>query len=329
MAISFGEARSRFENQASVRSAHTRAAYLRAVDLFLEYLGDKSFANRLPIQAYTIPTVGECPIEKLTADDEPILKNFVQWLQQSYADSTVELRLAGVLRWFEFIESQGWLPAGFSLKNAIALVKDRPTVKKQAAETRAIAADLSAMLTYYETLKPPKHYKPDTERYTRWEMTRLRNAALLKTLGETGGQISAILNINADAFASREKPLFLNVVGKNGYTYRITLNDSLPAIWTYLKKRDIAPEKAAETPVFISHDAEYEGSRMSRIIAWRIVQRAAKAVGLASVSPHDLRHWRAQQLIEAGFSLEQIREQLGHRSLHTVKIYYGHLLEEN
>lgn len=328
MSTSFGEARSRFENQARVRSAHTQAAYLRAVDLFLDYLGDKSFATRLPIQTHTIPAAGECPIEKLTADDEPILKNFVQWLQQSYADSTVELRLAGVQRWFEFIESQGWLPAGFSLKNAITLIKDRPTMKKQSAETRAIVAkpDLTAMLTYYETLKPPKHYKPDTERYARWEMTRLRNAALLQTLGETGGQISAILSINADVFSGHEKPLFVNVVGKNGYAYRITLNDSLPAIWTYLQKRDIAPEKAAETPVFISHDAGYEGSRMSRIIAWRIVQRAAKAVGLASVSPHDLRHWRAQQLIEAGFSLEQIREQLGHRSLHTVKIYYGHLL---
>jgi integrase len=328
MSVSFGEARFRFENQASVRSAHTRAAYMRAVDLFLDFLGDKSFAAPLPIQAHMIPTVGDCLIEKLTADDESILKNFAQWLQQSYAPSTVELRLAGVQRWFEFVELQGWLPAGFSLKNAIALVKDRPTVKKQTAETKAIAArpDLTAMLTYYETLKPPKHYKPDTERYIRWEITRLRNAALLKTLGETGGQISAILNINADAFASRENPLFLNVIGKNGYAYRITLHDSLPAIWTYLKNRSIPPEKAAETPVFISHDAGYEGSRMSRIIAWRIVQRAAKAVGLPSVSPHDFRHWRAQQLIEAGFSLEQIREQLGHRSLHTVKIYYGHLL---
>ncbi len=336
MSPSFGEARLQYANHAAIKSAHTLEAYKRAIDLFLAYLDDRQFEPLLPIQAHTLPTAAEGLLAKLTAQDEGIFQCFALWLQtpdgkkRPYSTSTVELRLAGVQRWFEFMEQQGWLPEGFSLKNAVALSKNRPSEKKPIAEVKAVAPkpDLSHITTFYDHQKPPKQYKPDTERYRRWEITRLRNAALLKILAETGGQISAILKINADAFASDAATIQLEVDGKGGYTYPIVLKESLAAIRLYLRHRHIAPENLATTPVFVSHDAEYDGSRMSRIIAWRIVQRAAKAVGLSSVSPHDLRHWRAQQLIEAGHSLEEIQVMLGHRSIHTVRTYYGHLKDE-
>ena len=81
-------------------------------------------------------------------------------------------------------------------------------------------------------------------------------------------------------------------------------------------------------PLFVSHDAHYDGKRMSRVIAWRIIQRAAKGVGLPRISPHDFRHWRAQQLLKEGLSLEDVKNRLGHRSVHTVRAYYGHILDE-
>lgn len=335
MSLSFGEARSYYANQAAIKSAHTHEAYLRAIDLFLAYLADRKFNKLLPIQAYTLPTANDCLVEKLTSQDEPILQCFAEWLQtpgdgsdkRPYASSTVELRLAGVQRWFEFMKVKDWLPDGFSLKNAISLSKNRNVVKKTATETKAVEAkpDLSHLVAYYDRQLPPKQFKPESERYRRWELTRLRNAALLRTLAETGGQISAILDLNTDAFADADSAVQLQMAGKGGYTYQILLKESLPAIRAYLRQRQVA--KTENIPLFVSHDAGYDGSRMSRIIAWRIVQRAAKAVGLPSVSPHDLRHWRAQQLIEAGHSMDDLQVLLGHRSIHTVRTYYGHLFE--
>ena len=81
-------------------------------------------------------------------------------------------------------------------------------------------------------------------------------------------------------------------------------------------------------PVFISHDPRYEGARMSRVVAWRVVRRAAKANGMADVSPHDFRHWRAMQLIQQGESLQVVQNILGHRSIETVRALYAHLNEE-
>jgi len=55
-----------------------------------------------------------------------------------------------------------------------------------------------------------------------------------------------------------------------------------------------------------------------------VVQRAARALGLRSITPHDFRHWRATQLINAGTPLDVVQDYLGHRSVETTRAYYAH-----
>jgi site-specific recombinase XerD len=334
---SFGEAQTLYINKADIQSRHTMDAYSRAIDLFMDYLNDKGFSKQLPIQTLALPTAADYPIEKLTAADQPILQYFVEWLQtpsehdrRPYADSTVELRLAGVQRWFEFMQESGYLPDVFSLEVAIECTKNRRTRQTHTREAKAVEViqDLSALLRYYDVQQPPKSYKPNTDRFRRWELTRLRNAALIKTLAESGGQISTILEINADAVMGEESTVQIEVRGKSQHTYHITLKSSLKPLRNYLQQRVIPESYRAATPIFVSHDKRYDGTRMSRVIAWRVIQRAATAVGMESVSPHDFRHWRAQQLLEEGHSLDDLKDLLGHRSINTVRVYYGHLIEE-
>lgn len=69
---------------------------------------------------------------------------------------------------------------------------------------------------------------------------------------------------------------------------------------------------------------------MSRIVGWRIVKRASKAMGLQqSVSPQDFRHWRALKLLEGGHTPEEVRDMLGHRSVETIRNFYHIDGEEN
>ena len=222
---------------------------------------------------------------------------------------------------------KSWLPDDFSIEQAVAEVKSRleagpaPETSKGVVEVH----DLSGLVEFYSYQKPPKSVQNDPNRLRRWNLTRLRNHALLQMLAETGGQISALLKINVADLSSRQRPVQIAITGKNRHQYTIQLDDSLPAVREYLKARGHTEDKL---PVFVSHDARYEGKRMSRVIAWRIIQRAATALGLPRVSPHDLRHWRAAQLIQDGHSLESVKELLGHRSIHTVRDYYGHMLED-
>lgn len=341
--MTFGEARDAYLNRATLKSRHTLNAYERAISLFLDFLDDRSVSRVLPIQKLHYPQASAIPLGALTEDDAPLLLQFAQWLlapgagrhddKRPYKATTVELRLAGVQNWFQFMDDYGWLPAEFKLARAKRIVRDELSARPVHAGPPQPPEHIEEVIYYYDSLELPKHLrKPDVsqERIQQWEITRLRNKALMHVLAETGGRISEVLSLNLDDFPARylnrSEVLRVEVRGKGGHNYYLRFYDSLPAIRAYLEARGANLRASAQgrIPVFVSHDPNFEGQRMSRIVAWRVVQRAARALGLRSITPHDFRHWRATQLINAGHSLDVVQDYLGHRSVETTRAYYAH-----
>ncbi|MBI5957316.1 MAG: tyrosine-type recombinase/integrase, partial [Chloroflexi bacterium] len=317
--------------------------YARAISLFFDFLADRAAVRVLPIQkaGYTLPQ--EIPLAQLTEEDSPVFLQFAQWLlaptsgksgdKRPYKAATVELRLAGVQNWFQFLDDYGWLPGEFKLAKARRIVQDELRGRPQRSGPPQPPEHIEEVIYYYDAQELPKYLrKPeiDPDRVKRWELTRLRNRALLHALAETGGRISEILSLNLAQFPARylnrDEVLRIEVTGKGGHTYYLRFFDSLPAIRAYLEARgaSLRASTKGDIPLFASHDPHYDGSRMSRIVAWRIVQRAARALGLRDITPHDFRHWRATQLINAGHSLDVVQEYLGHRSVETTRAYYAH-----
>ena len=338
-----GSAREVYLNRATLKSQHTIDSYRRAIDLFLDFLHDRTAARKLPIgqTSYVLP--GEIPLEALSDTDAPIFLHFAEWLLSSgsgkrgdkrpYKASSVELRLAGVMNWFQFMDDHGWLPAQFQLARAKRIVRDELRSRPQRSGPPQPPEHLEEVIYYYDTLQKPRHLlKPnvDAERVRRWELTRLRNRALLHSLAETGGRISEVLSLNLADFPARylmkNEVLRVEVLGKGGHHYYLRFFDALSAIRAYVEARgaNLRASLQGDIPLFVSHDKRYDGNRMSRVVAWRVVNRAARALGLKSITPHDFRHWRATQLINAGHSLDVVQDYLGHRSVETTRAYYAH-----
>ncbi len=334
-----GESYRHYLNHADLRSTHTLSAYARSIDLFFQYLADRNFDPQLPIQRAFLTTAEEIKLEDFSQADQPIFLNFAKWLRapssrrsgdkRPYARATVELRVAGVLHWFQYMDNQRWLPDPYWLHHANHVLREywRDHQAKREKQIDPVP-DLNAVVMFFDTqpMPPAIRTATDPSRPELWETKRLRNRALLHALAETGGRVSEILSLNADTFSKnsrgKSEAMQLTVMGKGGHQHVLHLHTTLPAIYDYLKARETNDEWRSSIPLFISHDPRYRGSRMSRIVAWRVVHRAAKALGLPDISPQDFRHWRALQLIHSGYTPEQVQEYLGHRSVETIRSFY-------
>jgi integrase len=337
-----GAARDRYLERATLRSKHTVAAYRQSIACFLEFLDRTAGRGNLPIQQEE-PPAEELTLSGLSSADAPILLAFAEWLlgeaedkddPRPYAPSTVRLRLAGVGRWLQWLDDYGWLPSRFPLAKAQRMVRDELRAHRR---TRSGPPQpprgVDELLTYYERLRQPRpiaRLDRQDPRYRRWELTRLRNHAIVWVLAESGGRVSEILSLNLSDLAPRDlEPPYdsvvrLQVVGKGQHEYQLRLHRALPAIAAYVRARG-ANLKAVggKVPLFVSHDPRADGKRLSRTSVWRVVTTAASGLGLRPIHPHDLRHWRATQLVNAGQPLDVVQDYLGHRSVETTRAYYA------
>lgn len=134
------------------------------------------------------------------------------------------------------------------------------------------------------------------------------DSLLLRMLSITGGRVSEVLALTWTHFqAAEDGGGFIRILGKGRKSREVYIG---PELWIDMNRLrgDIGPDARIFTA--------------DRHEAAAIVGKAAKAAKIGrSVTPHMLRHSLATNLLEAGASLAQVRDQLGHADIKTTSLY--------
>ena len=147
----------------------------------------------------------------------------------------------------------------------------------------------------------------------------LRDRAMLEFLYASGARISeaAALCVGDIDFQSKLVKLF----GKGRKERIVPLHDlCLDAMREYLDigRQALLEGKPATDRFFISN----RGNPMSADALRKRYKTAIRQAGLdASLSPHDMRHTFATDLLEGDADLRSVQEMLGHASLSTTQVY--------
>lgn len=146
----------------------------------------------------------------------------------------------------------------------------------------------------------------------------VRDRSLLETLYGTGLRISEATSLKLSQLSPESGTV--QVLGKRGRERIIPLTDrTLFWIKTYITEvRNPLWAKLTDLPyIFLSTG----GRHLSRVHAWRIVQKYALQAGIKECSPHTLRHAFASHLVQHGADLRSVQTLLGHQSLQSTEIY--------
>lgn len=143
-------------------------------------------------------------------------------------------------------------------------------------------------------------------------VTDVRDRALMLTLLTTWTRISECLNIQLHDLY---KQSIIVRVGKGGSPRVVFINEETEkSIKRYLKER----RGYHAGPLFLNKYGQQLKPRMVR----RLVTRYAGQANIQKpISPHTLRHTGATGFIEAGGSLEEAQQILGHSNIYTTRMY--------
>ena len=146
----------------------------------------------------------------------------------------------------------------------------------------------------------------------------LRDKAILEVLFSTGLRISELCNL--DRYINVERGEF-TVRGKGEKLRVVFLSDrATQALKHYLDKRSDADEH-----LFVSLSKNEKPKIIGKITpraVQRLVEYYRKKAGIAKrITPHQIRHQFATDLLSNGADLRSVQEMLGHSNISTTQVY--------
>lgn len=245
--------------------------------------------------------------------------------------ATIRLYGQAMITFFRFLADELILPEAFPATAAISRAQRRLRDVVPASQARDNAPEppegIEKLIHAFDNIEIPEDL-PIKEQH-RQRLEALRNRALVHGLADSGARVSELLRITPDdvrrASVNEEEIWKIEVRGKgrgkHGRTVTLRFTEpTLRVMQEYLEAR----ADPGATDLFVSHAKtrpDKRGVPLSSRAVWGLIDRAARNLGLPHIHPHDFRHWRATQMLQAGVPIDQVQRFHNHRSIRTTQNY--------
>lgn len=214
------------------------------------------------------------------------------------APATVAAKLAALSSFYRYA-----LSAELIAGNPVELVK-RPKVDADHSDTQGLSKDQAKALLEMAGADGP------------------RSHALVSVLLFTGIRLSEALNASTTEYGHDAGHRTLRIGRKGGKAGTVAVPaPAVEALNAYLGTttgRELVVSPAGGLPIFTTST----GKRWNPSEAFRTVQRLAKTAGIeGQISPHSLRHTFATIALDAGTTLHDLQDSMGHSDPRTTRRY--------
>jgi site-specific recombinase XerD len=279
---------------ATKRSVHTRRAYLGDLS---EWIGWCRSHGADPLAA-----------------GEAVLAGWARSMDSgSLAAATVARRLSCVSSWYAWLVRGGHVPAN------PAGYLDRPEIDRDSSSTPGMTRDQAlALLAAADQARGPQ---------------QARTSALIAMLLLTGARVSEVTGADLEDLATDRGHRVLWVTRKGGRRQALVLpGPAVERLDRYLAARgDVArlpavPGQPGATRPRRALFATRTGARLFPADVWHLIRRLGRAGGLPAdlvsrIGPHALRHSFATLYLDAGGSLRDLQDAMGHADPRTTRRY--------
>ena len=243
-------------------------------------------------------------VDPLAATHRQLRRYLGELDRAQYQRTTVNRRLSSIRGFYR------WLSVNGLIEEDPASVLQGPKIPKRLPKVIR-PREMARLLGLYDTKDAQGNVREQSPE-------DMRNLAILEFLYACGARVSEASGLTLEGvdFAQGQVKVF----GKGSKERIIPLHDmALSAMRTYLLLARPKLLKGGESDYFF---VSTRGNQMSPDAIRKMFKESVRTAGLSEdLTPHDMRHTFATDLLSGGANLRSVQEMLGHASLSTTQIY--------
>ena len=222
------------------------------------------------------------------------IERYIEHLRatQSYKDSTLARKLASVKSLYFYLSARGWIESDPT--------KPIPSIRVEPRQHDYLTQDEIDTLILAVVSDPSVQSK--------------RDLVIIRLLTDMGLRVSEVMGLDLADVNRYQGTLAI------GARSLLMPQDVALVMWDYLDHTRQLLAGRRNDPALI---LQYRNGRLSRQGVWLILKERAGKAGIdpARITPNALRRSFAVNMINSGAAIDDVRDALGHSSIHTTRRY--------